>query len=270
MTQIITVTNQKGGVGKTTTASALVCGLHQRGARVLGVDLDPQGNLGFTLGLDPDQPHTVYDMLKGACSIEQAIAATEYGDILPSDIMLSAAEVDFTATQREFMLDRQLSMVKDKYDFVIIDTPPALNILTVNAYVASTGLIIPMEAEVLSLVGITQLQETIETVRDSLNPNLKVLGVLINKYNPRLTLSREILDMAEEVANQLDTKVFQVKIRRSVGVAMAPAHGQSVLTYQPNSKSAQDLQFVVDAVAGEKFSSGKRNWDLFGGWLSRR
>lgn len=270
MIQIITVTNQKGGVGKTTTASALVCGLKQRGARVLGIDLDPQGNLGFTLGLEPDQQRTVYDVLKGTCSIEQAIAPTEYGDILPSDIMLSAAEVDFTSNQREFMLDRQLALIKDKYDFVIIDTPPALNILTVNAYVASTGLIIPMEAEVLSLVGITQLQETIETVRDSLNPHLKVLGVLINKYNPRLTLSREILDMAEEVADQLDTKVFQVKIRRSVGVAMAPAHGQSVLTYQPSSKSAQDFQFVVDAVAGDKFSSGKRNWDLFGGWLSRR
>ena len=268
--QIITVTNQKGGVGKTTTASALVCGLKQRGARVLGIDLDPQGNLGFTLGLEPDQQRTIYDVLKGTCSIEQAIVSTEYGDILPSDIMLSAAEVDFTSAQREFLLDRQLALVRDKYDFVIIDTPPALNILTVNAYVASTGLIVPMEAEVLSLVGITQLQETIETVRDSLNPHLKVLGVLINKYNPRLTLSREILDMAEEVASQLDTKVFQVKIRRSVGVAMAPAHGQSILTYQPGSKSAQDLQFVVDAVAGEKFSSGKRNWDLFGGWLSKR
>ena len=270
MTQIITVTNQKGGVGKTTTASALVCGLHQRGAKVLGIDLDPQGNLGFTLGLDIGSVSTVYDVFKGTCSIEEAIAPTEYGDILASDIMLSAAEVEFTAPRREFMLSDLLMAVRDRYDFIIIDTPPALNILTVNAYVCSTGLIVPMEAEVLSLVGITQLQETIETVRDSLNPHLKVLGVLINKYNPRLTLSREILDMAEEVASQLDTKVFQVKIRRSVGVAMAPAHGQSILTYQPGSKSAQDLQFVVDAVAGEKFSSGKRNWDLFGGWLSKR
>ena len=270
MTQIITVTNQKGGVGKTTTASALVCGLHQRGARVLGIDLDPQGNLGFTLGLEIGEGRTAYDVFKGSCTMEEAIASTEYGDVLPSDIMLSAAEVEFTAPRREFMLSDLLTGVRDRYDFIIIDTPPALNILTVNAYVASSGLIVPMEAEVLSLVGITQLQETIETVRDSLNPHLKVLGVLINKYNPRLTLSREILDMAEEVADQLDTKVFQVKIRRSVGVAMAPAHGQSVLTYQPSSKSAQDFQFVVDAVAGDKFSSGKRNWDLFGGWLSRR
>ena len=270
MTQIITVTNQKGGVGKTTTASALVCGLRQRNARVLGIDLDPQGNLGFTLGLDPDREHTVYDVLKGNCGIEQAIVSTEYGDVLPSDIMLSAAEVEFTSPRREFMLDQQLALIHDRYDFVIIDTPPALNILTVNAYVASTGLIVPMEAEVLSLVGVTQLQETIETVRNSFNPNLKVLGILINKFNPRLTLSREILDLAEEVAHQLDSHVFQVKVRRNVGVAMAPAHGQSVLTYQPKSKSALDLQSVVDLVAGEKFASHVRNWDLFGGWLSKR
>ena len=141
MTQIITVTNQKGGVGKTTVVSALVCGLHERGARVLGVDLDPQGNLGFTLGLDIGDGYTIYDVLKGNCTIEQAIAHTEYGDILSSDILLSAAEVEFTAPRREFMLSQQLDAVKDSYDFIIIDTPPSLNILTINAYVASTGII---------------------------------------------------------------------------------------------------------------------------------
>ena len=254
MTRIITVTNQKGGVGKTTTASALVCGLHQRGARVLGVDLDPQGNLGFTLGLDIGSGATVYDVLRGSCPIEKAIASTEYGDVLPSDIMLSAAEVEFTMPRREFILDQQLAAVRSQYDFIIIDTPPALNVLTVNAYVASDGLIVPMEAEVLSLVGITQLQETIETVRDSFNPHLKVLGILLNKFNPRLTLSREILDLAEEVASQLGTQVFESKIRRGVGVAMAPAHGQSVLTFQAKSKPAQDLQAMVAQVAGPRFA----------------
>ena len=180
MTQIIAITNQKGGVGKTTTASSLVCGLHQRGARVLGVDLDMQGNLGFNLGLDISSGKTIYDVFKGECPVETAIQSTEYGDVLPSDIMLSAAEVEFTAPRREFMLSDMLSGVRDRYDFIIIDTPPALNLLTVNAYVASTGLIVPMEAEVLSLVGITQLQETIDTVRASYNPNLRVLGILIN------------------------------------------------------------------------------------------
>ena len=149
MSEIITVTNQKGGVGKTTTASALVSGLHQRGARVLGIDLDPQGNLGFTLGLDIGEGYTVYDVLKGTQPIENAIVTSEYGDILPSDIMLSAAEVEFTAPRREFMLEQCLRSVRSRYDFIIIDTPPSLNILTINAYVASDSLIVPMEAEIL-------------------------------------------------------------------------------------------------------------------------
>jgi len=240
-------------VGKTTTASALVCGLTQRGAKVLGIDLDPQGNLGFTLGLDIGSGSTIFDVFKGTCSIEQSIVPTEYGDVIPSDIMLSAAEVEFNSPRREFLLDQHLSSVRSHYDFIIIDTPPSLNILTVNAYVASDGLIVPMEAEVLSLIGITQLQETLETVRASFNPHLKVLGILLNKYNPRLTLSREILDLAEEVAKQLGTQVFQTKIRRGVGVAMAPAHGQTVLTYMPASKPAQDLQQVISVIAGDRF-----------------
>ena len=253
MTQIITVTNQKGGVGKTTTVSALVCGLHQRGARVLGVDLDPQGNLGFTLGLDIGESATLYDVLTGARPIEASIVHTKYGDVLPSDIMLSTAEVEFTAPRREFMLSQQLDIVKDNYDFIIIDTPPALNILTINAYVASTGLIVPMEAEILSLVGISQIRDTIEAVRKSFNPDLKVLGILLNKYNQRLTLSRDVLDLAEEVARQLGSQVFPTKVRRSVDVAVAPAHGQSVLTYRPDAKCSMDLRKIVSAVAGDAF-----------------
>ena len=253
MTKIITVTNQKGGVGKTTTASALVSGLHERGARVLGIDLDPQGNLGFTLGLDIGQVNTVYDVLKGTLPIEQAIYRTEYGDILPSDIMLSTAEMEFNAPRREFMLEQHLRAVRNNYDFIIIDTPPALNILTINAYVCSNALIVPMEAEILSLVGVTQLQETIETVRSTFNPDLKVLGILLNKFSPRFVLSREVLDLADEVARQLGTWVFRSKIRRSVHVATAPAHGQSVITYAPDCKPALDLMRIIDIVAGDEF-----------------
>lgn len=258
MPEIITVTNQKGGVGKTTVASALVCGLHQRGARVLGIDIDPQGNLAFALGLDIGSGHTVYDVLNGTVSIRQAIVSTRYGDVLPSDIMLSTADEAFSAPRREFMLAQQISMVADDYDFIIIDTPPSLNILTINAYVASTGLIIPMEAEVLSLVGISQIQDTVEAVRKSYNPKLKVLGILLNKFNARLTLSREILELAEEVARQMDSQVFATKIRRGVGVAMAPAHGESVLTYSPGSNPAKDLQSIVSLVAGERFPLPKQ------------
>ncbi len=253
MTQILTITNQKGGVGKTTTAAALICGLHQRGASVLGIDLDPQGNLGFTLGLDIGESDTISDVLKGSRSIESVIVPTEYGDIIPSDIMLSAAEVEYTAPRREFLLDQALRAVRSHYDFIIIDTPPALNLLTINAYVASDSLIVPMEAEILSLVGITQLQETIEAVRSSFNPQLRVLGILLNKFNPRLTLSQEVLELAEEVARQLGSQVFAPKIRRGVDVAAAPAHGQSVLTYRPRCKASLDLQELVSLVAGARF-----------------
>lgn len=253
MSEIITITNQKGGVGKTTVAAALICGLRQRGARVLGIDVDPQGNLAFALGLDIGDGYTVYDVLTGAHTIAESIVHTEYGDILPADIMLSTAEMEFTAPRREFMLSQHLSALRDVYDYIIIDTPPSLNILTINSYVASTGLIIPMEAEVLSLVGISQIQDTIEAVRQSFNPNLKVLGILLNKFNARLRLSREIQELAEQVAEQLGSQVFSTKIRRGVSVAVAPAHGQSVLTYSPSSKPALDLQEIVGIVAGDRF-----------------
>jgi chromosome partitioning protein len=220
---------------------------------VLGIDLDPQGNLGFSLGLEIGQGRTIYDVLKGSCTMEDAIVSTEYGDVLPSDIMLSAAEAEFSGSGREYLLERHLNQVKSRYDFVIIDTPPSLNILTINAYVASDALIVPMEAEILSLVGITQLQETIEAVRSSFNPGLEVQGILLNKFNSRLTLSRDVLDLAQEVAGQLGSQVMEPKIHRGVDVAAAPAHGQSVLTYKPKSKPAKDLQDVVSLVAGSQF-----------------
>lgn len=253
MAQIITITNQKGGVGKTTTTSALIAGLHQRGARVLGIDLDPQGNLGFTLGLEIGVGYTMYDVLTRSHSITEAISSTEYGDVIPSDVLLSAAEVEFTAPRREFMLSEQIGLIEDRYDFIIIDTPPALNILTINAYVASSGLIIPMEPEILSLVGLSQLRDTYETIQTSYNPNLRVLGILLNRFNRRYRLHQDVLEMAQEVAQQMNTQVFPTQIRRGVDVATAPAHGQSVLTFRPNSNPAKDFMQIVDAVAGSAF-----------------
>ena len=253
MAQIITITNQKGGVGKTTTASALIAGLHQRGARVLGLDLDPQGNLGFTLGLEIGAGYTMYDVLTRSHSITEAISRTEFGDVIPSDIMLSSAEVEFTAPRREFMLAEQLGLIEDRYDFIIIDTPPALYILTINAYVCSTGLIIPMETEILSLVGLSQLRDTYETIQLSFNPDLRVLGILLNRFNRRYRLHQDVLEMAGEVAEQMNTKVFSTQLRRSVDVATAPAHGQSVLTFKPTSNPSRDFQDIVDQVAGARF-----------------
>lgn len=250
---IIAVTNQKGGVGKTTTAAALLASLSRRGAHVLGVDLDPQGSLGFSLGLDIEQCATCYDVFRGNMEPDAAIAATETCDLLPSNILLAGAELEFNRPGREFMLKTALSKVEERYDYIIVDTPPALNLLTVNAYVASDSLIIPMAPEVLSLLGVSQIKETIESVREYYNPHLNVLGILLNRYNPRLNLNREVLELAGQIAQQLDTVVFETKIRTSVSVAEAPAHGQSVVDYAPAAKPSQDFEQLCDQIAGTRF-----------------
>ncbi|WP_295860023.1 ParA family protein [uncultured Oscillibacter sp.] len=248
MGTIITVTNQKGGVGKTTTAAALLCSLYERGQRVLGVDLDPQGSLSFSLGLDTENCATVYDLFKGKVSVEETIASSRGIDILPANILLSAAELEFNRAGREFMLRNELNRVADRYDYIIIDTPPALNVLTVNAYVASHALVIPMVPEILSLLGVAQIKETIDTVQACYNPNLRVLGILLNKYNSRLTLNRDVSEMADQIARQLNTHVFRAVIRSGVSVAEAPAHGESVLSYAPNSKPATDFQSLTTEI----------------------
>lgn len=252
MTKIIAMTNQKGGVGKTTTASAMMSALHLRGYRVLGIDLDPQGSLGFSIGLDIENCSTIYDVMKGTIPIEEAIVQTESGDMLVSNILLSAAELEFNKPGREFILRTALSKVEENYDYIIIDTPPALNVLTVNAYVVADALIIPMAPEILSLLGISQIRETIDTVRRCYNSRLRVLGILLNKFNPRLTLNREVLELAEQIAQSLDTRVFHTKIRASVSVAESPAHGQSVITYAPKSKPTLDFHALLDEILAGK------------------
>ena len=250
---ITTITNQKGGVGKTTTAAALLSCLSQRGARVLGVDLDPQGSLGFSMGLDIEHCATIYDVFRGVAEPADVIRSTDVCDVLPSNILLSAAEMEFNKPGREFLLKAALSKVADNYDYILIDTPPALNIPTVNAYVASDSLIVPMAPEVLSLLGVSQIKETIESVRSYYNSRLQVLGILLNRYNGRLNLSREMLELAQEIARQLNTRVFDSKIRSSVSVAEAPAHGQSINDYAPRSKPALDFAALCEEIAGDVF-----------------
>lgn len=248
MAIIITITNQKGGIGKTTTSSALISGLTARGKKVLGVDLDPQGNLGFNLGIEIEKTDTIYDVFKNGISITRAISRTEHGDIIPSNILLSGAELEFNNPGREFLLKNALADISHLYDYIIIDTPPALNILTVNAYVASNGLIIPMIPEILSLLAVSQIKETIDTVTKVYNQDLIVLGILLTRYNKQLNLTKEVLEMTKTLASQLNTKVFDAKIRQGVSVAEAPAYGQSVLDYAPDSAPAKDLNEFIDEV----------------------
>lgn len=252
-TSIIAITNQKGGVGKTTTAAALLSSLARRGARVLGVDLDPQGSLGFSLGLDIEQCTTIYDVFRGAAEPEEAITKSETCDVLASNILLSGAELEFNRPGREYLLKTALAHLEERYDYIIVDTPPALNLLTVNAYVAADSLIIPMAPEVLSLLGVAQIKETIESVRSYYNPRLQVLGILLNRYSARFNLNREVLEMAGQIAAQLETQVFDAKIRGSVAAAEAPAHGVSVVDYAPRSNPARDFEALCDEIAGSRF-----------------
>ena len=243
MSIIITVSNQKGGVGKTTTSAAICAGLADRGAKVLGIDLDPQGNLGFCMGLEGSNPTTILDALQGNVKVQQAIRRLPKADILPSDISLS------TTGRREVALKEMLTPVMEYYDYMVIDTPPALNLLTVNAYAVSNFLIIPMSSDILSLVGLSQLRETIDSVKQGLNKNLKVLGILLNKYDKRTTLARDVKEMAEGLAEQISTKVFETKIRQGVAIAEAPAHGEDIFSYNKRSPAVKDYESFIEEIA---------------------
>ncbi len=247
MAVIMVLTNQKGGVGKTTSSAALAGGLAKRGFRVLAIDMDPQGNLGFSLGLGQEESD-IYEVLSGAKNIREVICQTEECDVIPSGMMLSSIQTQMEGSGTKEVLKEKLEEVEDDYDYIIIDTPPALNLLTVNAYAAASYLLIPMGADILSLVGLSQLRETVEAVREQVNPGLKVLGILLTRFNARTRLSRDVMDMAQQVAGQLDTRVFEHTIRTAVAVSEAPAHGESILKYAPSARVSADYDGFISEV----------------------
>lgn len=248
MAHTIVLTNQKGGVGKTTTTAALAAGLARKGYKVLAVDMDPQGNLGFSLGVDIDKGPTSYEVLKGDATVYEIIHRISDIDIIQSNILLSSAEATLRGENRELLLKKLLEPVEKLYDYIIIDTPPAFNILTLNGYSAANYLIIPMSAEILSLVGLVQLKETYETVRQSVNPKLKIMGIILTKYEKRRKLSRDVQEMAGTVADQLGTAVFDTVIRNSVSAAEAPAHGVNIFEYSSRSAPAKDYGAFIKEI----------------------
>ncbi|MDD2568468.1 MAG: AAA family ATPase [Clostridia bacterium] len=250
MSTIISVSNQKGGVGKTTTTCSLGAALKQKGLRVLLIDLDPQGNLGFSIGADTDTAATIYDVLKGEAKIQYAIQKTPAMDIITSSILLSAIELEFTNTGREFLLQEAIKPILKLYDYILIDTPPALGILTINAFTASNSIIVPMLSDIFSLQGIYQLHETVERVRKYCNPNLMLAGILLTKFNPRTLLSREIQGTAQLIAQALNLRLFETHIRNSVAASEAQSVQKSILDYAPKNNVAKDyIKFANELLA---------------------
>lgn len=232
MGKIITIANQKGGVGKTTVSMALVSSLTRRHFRALGVDMDPQGSLGFHAGLDIDSDRTIYQVLKGETPIRDAIAHSQWGDFILSNILLSSLSEEVHGGGREQLLSKALGEVRDEYDFIVIDTPPGLNVLTTNAYIAADFLIIPTKPNILEVLAVAQLRDAVKEIQRTVNPDLKVLGILINFYNRRLSLGRDVMELMDTLSKEMDTRVFKAKISDSIGVAEAPAHAESIFTYK--------------------------------------
>ena len=244
--QVIAFANQKGGVAKTTTTLNLAVAFKEQGFSVLGVDLDPQGNLTMSQGMDPDTvERSMFDVLVHSVPIEEVIHRTEI-DLAVSSIDLAGAELALSSMiGRERALQKALLPVRSRYDYVLIDTPPSLGLLTINALTASDGVIVPVQCEYLSLRGLVQLENTLSMIRENLNPTVEIRGILPTMYDSRTLHGREAVEMLKENFGDL---VFDTRIRKTVRYAEAPVQGASVLKYDPSGSAAQAYRELAKEV----------------------
>ena len=246
LVRVIALANQKGGVAKTTTTLNLAVAFKESGHRVLAVDMDPQGNLTMSQGVDPDKVEkSMFDVLVHQTPLSEVIVEREI-DVAVSSIDLAGAELALSSMiGRERALEKSLLEVRDKYDFIMIDTPPSLGLLTINAFVAATGVIVPVQCEYLSLRGLVQLENTLAMVRENLNPDVKIEGILPTMFDRRTLHSREAVEILEENFGEL---VFKTRIRKTVRYAEAPVKGSSVLKYDPSGTAAEAYRELAKEV----------------------
>ena len=249
MCKVISAVNNKGGVGKTTTAINLSASLASLGKKVLALDLDPQGNMTSGLGVDKDQvENSVYDLIIGQTGIEECICkeVIENLDVLPSNINLSAAEIELIGVEnKEYIIRNEMGKVKERYDFVIIDCPPALSMLTINAMTTADSVLVPIQCEYYALEGLSQLIHTINLVQERLNPALVIEGVVFTMYDARTNLS---LQVVENVKDNLDQTIYKTISPRNIRLAEAPSYGMPINLYDPKSTGAESYLLLAEEV----------------------
>lgn len=244
--KVIAVTNQKGGVGKTTTSINLSACLAERGLNVLLVDIDPQGNATSGLGQDVERETSVYDVLAGLCAPDAAIVKTEveHLSIMPTGIELAGAEIELVEEEdRELLLMRALAEMVDRYDYILIDCPPSLGLLTINALTAADTVLIPIQCEYYALEGVGRLAKTIRMMRKKLNPALEIEGILLTMYDSRTNLCGQV---AQEVRRHFPDKVFETTIPRNIRLSEAPSYGQPIHIYDPRCAGAQAYRSLAE------------------------
>ena len=249
MGKIIAITNQKGGVGKTTTSINLSSCLAAKGKNVLVIDIDPQGNTTSGYGIEKNElENTIYELILGDCSIEDCIIKEVIPNIsvIPSNVNLAAAEIELIGIdKKEFILRNEVDWVKDRYDYIIIDCPPSLSLLTVNAMTTADSVIVPIQCEYYALEGLSQLIHTVNLVKERLNPDLEMEGVVFTMYDSRTNLSAQVV---ENVKNHLDQKVYDTLIPRNIRLAEAPSYGQPINIYDPKSTGAESYMALAEEV----------------------
>ena len=237
MAKIIAIVNQKGGVGKTTTCVNLAAALTEAGKRVLLCDFDPQANATSGMGVDKTVSKGIYEVVIGDVPAADAVVHTRYGDVLPSNKALAGAGIELiTMEHREFLLRDALGSLRDRYDYIFIDCPPSLELLTLNALCAADGILVPVQGEYFALEGLSDLMNTVRLVRRSLNPRLELEGVLLTMFDGRTNLA---LQVAEEVKHSFPGKVYATVIPRNVRLSEAPSHGKPITSYDRSSRGAE-------------------------------
>lgn len=252
MTEVYTVANRRGGVGKTATAHALGAGLTKRGYRVLYIDLDSQCNLSYDLGIQGELQYSSLDVLEGRATASEAILETEGGEIIPASPELATADRIIDGVGKEYRLKEALEPIARNYDYIIIDTPPALGVLTVNALTASSRVIIPAQAEIHSLQGIDQLYGTIEAVKHFTNKKLKIEGILLTRYIARSIISRDMKDNLEALAKEIGSKTFATPIRECSAIKEAQATQTDIYSYAPRSNASKDYEALVEEIINNR------------------